>query len=321
MRTCLCFLILLVIGCSSDSERRNEMGGAGEEKSDENPQVPKLNPLTPEEERVILHKGTEPPFSGKYNGHFQEGVYTCKHCGAMLYRSTAKFQSHCGWPAFDDNFPGAVKRIPDPDGHRTEIICANCGGHLGHVFAGEGFTPKNTRHCVNSISMNFVPQAEVKCGRAIFAGGCFWGVEYYLQKEPGVMATTVGYIGGHTDKPTYREVCDKSTGHAEAVEVVFDPARTSFEKLARLFFETHDPTQSGRQGPDVGDQYRSEIFYLDDEQKQTAEKLITILHEKGYKVATRVSQAEKFWPAEDYHQDYYLHKNATPYCHGYTKRF
>ncbi len=285
--------------------------------------------LTPEEERVIVNKGTEAPFSGKYNDFFENGTYVCKRCGAALYRSSDKFKSDCGWPSFDDEIPGAVKRIPDPDGIRTEIVCSNCGAHLGHVFIGEGFTPKDTRFCVNSISLEFIPaKLEIrnkmpmksKTDTAIFAGGCFWGVEYYMQQAPGVISTEVGYIGGHIDNPTYEEVCTHTTGFAESVRIVFDPSKTTYEKLARLFFDIHDPTQVNRQGPDVGDQYRSEIFYLNQHQKMVAEKLIGLLKDKGYKVATKLQPATRFWKAEAYHQDYYAKNGGTPYCHFFVKR-
>ncbi len=272
--------------------------------------------LTPEEERVIVHQGTEPPFTGKYNDHFVAGAYTCHRCGALLYRSEDKFRSHCGWPSFDDEIPGAVKRVPDADGVRTEILCAHCGGHLGHVFLGESLTPKNTRHCVNSVSLDFVPAEQVRYGRAIFAGGCFWGVEYLLQQVPGVIEATAGYTGGTKDDPTYEEVCSHATGHLEAVEVLYDPVRVSFEDLAKLFFEIHDFTQADGQGPDLGPQYRSAIFYTDDEQKRIAEDLIAQLKARGLAVVTQLLPAGTFWPAEGYHQDYYLRKGAQPYCHA-----
>ena len=286
----------------------------------------KYNKLTPEEQRVILHKGTEMAFTGKFHNHKEKGTYACKQCGAPLYRSEDKFDSQCGWPSFDDEIPGAVKRVPDADGIRTEIICANCNGHLGHVFLGEGFTAKNTRHCVNSISMNFIPadaqvNEKAKTEKAYFAGGCFWGMEYFFEKEKGVISTSVGYMGGHLKNPTYSDVCRKNSGHAETMEVLFDLTQTNYETLARLFFEIHDPTQINRQGPDIGDQYRSEIFYVDDEQKQGAEKLIKILKQKGYNVTTRVTKADTFWEAEKYHQSYYQKNGHEPYCHGYTKRF
>jgi peptide methionine sulfoxide reductase msrA/msrB len=234
--------------------------------------VMQFNELSLAEERVIVHKGTERPYTGKYLNNKEDGTYTCKRCDAPLYESQDKFDSHCGWPSFDDEIDGAVKRIPDADGMRTEIVCANCDGHLGHVFLGEGFTAKNTRHCVNSISLNFVPEGEevqAKTEKAIFAGGCFWGVEYYLEKHPGVLSVTSGYTGGHVKNPTYQDVLSKKSGHIEAVEVIYDPSKTSYEEVAKLFFEIHDPTQVDRQGPDIGEQYRSEVFYITDEQKRS----------------------------------------------------
>jgi len=277
--------------------------------------------LNPKEEFVIIHKGTEQPFTGKYNKHKTQGTYTCKQCGAELFKSTDKFESHCGWPSFDDQIPGAVKRQPDADGVRVEIICTTCGGHLGHVFEGEHLTPKNTRYCVNSISMDFVPAGQTKTQRAIFAGGCFWGVEYLLQRQSGVISTTVGYTGGKTNNPTYKQVCTDKTGHAEAVEVVFDPDKIAYEQLAKLFFEIHDFTQLNQQGPDIGTQYRSEIFYVDEDQKQIAEKLIETLKQKGYNVKTKLTPASEFFSAEDYHQDYYDKSGKLPYCHAYRKIF
>ncbi|MEN9360030.1 MAG: hypothetical protein RL095_1565 [Verrucomicrobiota bacterium] len=287
------------------------------------------NKLSPEEERVIVGKGTERPGTGEYWNHKAPGYYICRRCSAPLYRSEDKFDSHCGWPSFDAEIPGSVKRVPDADGHRTEITCARCDGHLGHVFLGEGFTAKNTRHCVNSISMKFVSAAlgdtqvaiNLDTQKAVFSSGCFWGTEFFLQKFPGVVSTTCGYAGGHKENPTYKEVCGHETGHLEAVEIEFDPKKTSFEALAKFFFETHDFEQKNGQGPDIGPQYLSAVFCQDEEQKKTIEKLIARLQAKGLKPATQVRGADKFWPAESYHQDYYDRKGSTPYCHAYRKIF
>ncbi|MDX9747991.1 MAG: bifunctional methionine sulfoxide reductase B/A protein, partial [Paludibacter sp.] len=253
----------------------------------------------------------------KWLDNKKSGTYVCRQCNQPLYRSEDKFDSHCGWPSFDDEIPGAVKRVPDADGHRTEIVCSNCGGHLGHVFEGEGFTEKNTRHCVNSISMDFLPTME----KAYFASGCFWGTEYHFMKAKGVKATTVGYMGGHTHAPTYKEVCTGTTGHVETVEVEYDPSVTSFEEMLKLYYETHDFEQVGGQGPDIGTQYQSVVFYINEEQKALVEKYTQLLSSKGYKVATELRPAPEFWAAEDYHQEYYDKKNGTPYCHVYRKIF
>ena len=281
------------------------------------------NDLSKQESYVIINKVTEAPFSGKYTNHSDKGTYVCKQCGAALYYSSSKFNSDCGWPSFDDEIKGAVNRFPEPNGGRTEIECANCGAHLGHVFTGERLTARNIRHCVNSVSLDFVP-AQLEPGRygiAIFAGGCFWGVEYFLQKAPGIISVNSGFTGGHVKNPSYKEVCTGRTGHAEAVKIIYDPGKTSYEKLLKLFLEIHDPTQVGGQGPDIGDQYRSEIFYLNEEQKKIAEKNISILKGKGLKVVTAITKASEFYEAEDYHQDYYFKNGKVPYCHSYTKRF
>jgi peptide methionine sulfoxide reductase msrA/msrB len=277
------------------------------------------NELTPEEENVIVSKGTEPAFTGKYDDHYEKGTYSCRRCGADIYNSSSKFKAGCGWPSFDDEIEGAVKRLTDADGRRTEIVCAKCDAHLGHVFTGEEHTPKNIRHCVNSISIVFTPKQKTE--RAVFASGCFWGVEYYLGKAEGVVSTTVGYIGGDAISPTYEQVCTGTTGHAEAVEVVYDPAKVSYEELTKLFFETHNFSQVDGQGPDIGSQYRSEIFYVNESQKQTAEKLIAQLKKKDRDVATEVTKATTFYKAEGYHQDYYQKNGQSPYCHIYKKIF
>ncbi len=279
--------------------------------------------LSAEEERVIMYKGTERPFSGKFENHNAAGVYLCRRCGTALYRAEDKFDAGCGWPSFDAEVPGAVRRQPDADGKRTEIVCAHCDGHLGHVFVGERLTQRNVRHCVNSISMEFMPSDQVRnhFARAIFAGGCFWGVEYYMQQASGVIEAVSGYIGGKLDYPTYQQVCQGDTGHLEAVEVIFDQHLTNFEALSKRFFEIHDPTQAGRQGPDVGEQYSSAIFYSNNTQKAVAERLINQLQARGYKVVTRLLPATRFWPAEDRHQNYYFIKGTKPYCHAPVDRW
>jgi len=299
--------------------------------------------LTPAEAAVIEKKGTELPFTGRYYRFDQVGTYACRRCGAPLFSSEAKFDARCGWPSFDRVLPGAVREQPDADGHRVEIVCAACRGHLGHVFRGEGFTDQNTRHCVNSLSLDFVSATDAptlaigtladegqspgaqddRPAMAYFAGGCFWGVEHLLQQLEGVITVRSGYMGGHVPNPTYREVCGHETGHVETVEVVYDPTRVSYEEVAQRFFEIHDPTQANGQGPDLGPQYLSVVFTQTPDERDTVRRLIQRLMDRGYEVVTRVedANAHPFWPAEAYHQNFLLRNHREPSCHGYVNRF
>lgn len=325
MKTILIILLAvgIVLAVNSSRNRTPPAGREGNPKSTVPGVKPimKMPPLTDQEKQVIQNKGTERPFMGQYVNTTDKGVYICRQCGAPLYLSETKFESHCGWPSFDDEIPGAVRRQVDADGRRTEILCAHCDGHLGHVFTGEKYTEKDTRYCVNSVSMVLVPYAKAPIERAIFAGGCFWGVEHQFRQVPGVVAVRSGYTGGTLAKPAYRQVCTGKSGHAEAVEVFYDASKVKYEKLARLFFEIHDPTARNRQGPDFGPQYRSAVFYLGMEQKQIAEKLIDLLRQRGFKVVTEVTPASTFWAAEDYHQDYMTKNPNRPSCHIRVNRF
>lgn len=282
----------------------------------------KYDSLTPEITRILKYKGTEVPFSGKSCDDRQDGSYLCRGCGAVLFRANQQFHSGCGWPSFDDEINGAIKREIDADGRRTEILCANCDGHLGHVFIGEGMTAKNKRHCVNALAIEWVSDSQVmQTDEAIVAGGCFWGVQHLLEQLPGVLKTEVGYTNGTVDHPTYEQVCRHQTGHVEAVRVVFDAEKLSYEDLIKYFFEIHDPTQHDGQGPDVGSQYLSELFYFNEAQMQTAQKLIHLLKDAGLKVGTQIKPVAVFWPAEEYHQHYYQKNNQAPYCHHKVNRF
>ncbi|TNE28472.1 MAG: peptide-methionine (S)-S-oxide reductase [Bacteroidetes bacterium] len=190
----------------------------------------------------------------------------------------------------------------------TALLSMACGNSSSHTSSTPVATTLNT-------------EMSQETQTAIFASGCFWGTEYFLKRQEGVISTTVGYTGGHVDNPTYKQVCTKETGHYEAVMVEFDPSIVSYEQLTKWFFETHDPTQANGQGPDIGPQYRSAIFVADDNQRRIANDLIGILEAKGMDISTEVKDAVTFWPAELYHQDYYDNKGGTPYCHAYRKLF
>ncbi len=282
----------------------------------------KTSSLTPLEHRIICDKATEYPNTGSYNKIVAVGSYLCRRCGLALFRADSQFSSGCGWPSFDVNIPNAVREIPDRDGRRIEILCNRCEAHLGHVFDGEGFTQKNRRHCVNSASLDFVSNHQViDSEEAIVAGGCFWGVDYFLRRLPGVLNVEVGYTGGNTPEPFYEQVCRSNTGHFEAVRVIYDIAQTDYFSVLKRFFEIHDPTQGAGQGPDIGPQYQSAVFYYNDEQNGIAQQLIQQLKQNHFAVVTQLIPAQIFWRAEYYHQDYYDKHHKQPYCHSPVERF
>ncbi len=279
-----------------------------------------LNQLTDEEKKIIVDKGTERPFTGKYRDSEQQGTYLCKRCNAPLYRSADKFRSDCGRPSFDDAIPGAVHWSLDADGHRTEITCKRCGGHLWHVFIGEQSTEKNTRYCVNSASLAFVPEIASlpPFELATLGGGCFWCLEASFQTIKGVKEVKSGYAGGKMKFPTYDQVSSGVTGHIEVVQITFDPTVISYETILDIFFTIHNPTTLDQQGNDIWTQYRSVIFYHTDLQKSFAEQKIKILQDQqiwwSAPIVTELRLLETFWIAEDYHQHYFEKNPTAAYC-------
>ena len=269
--------------------------------------------LTPEQYRILRQSGTERPFTGEYNMFFEDGTYSCAACGTALFNSEEKFDHGCGWPSFS-----AAQNSSSVEFHtdnsmfmkRIEVRCATCGSHLGHVF-DDGPAPTGERYCINSAALDFKSVEVNKLSQeeiATFAAGCFWGVEHNFQQIEGVLSTRVGYTGGDIKNPTYQLVCSGKTGHAESIEIIFNPSVVSYKELLEHFFNLHDPTQVNRQGPDIGTQYRSVIFYHSPSQKEEAENFIRELeNSKSFRrpIATKVAPTDVFYQAEDYHQDYY----------------
>lgn len=277
--------------------------------------------LTEEQYKVTRLKGTERPFTGQYCTAYEPGIYNCLCCGVSLFDSTTKFESGTGWPSFTEPLEKDLIAYEADKSHgmtRVEILCNICDAHLGHVFP-DGPLPTGLRYCVNSLSLvkdeGSKKQAKDYVGIAVLGGGCFWCIEAVFQSLEGVNEVVSGYSGGKTADPTYKEVCAGNSGHAEVVKIVFDTAIISFEEILTIFFTVHDPTTLNRQGNDIGTQYRSVIFYQDEAQKKTAEKLIAgIRGDFPDPIITEISPASEFYKAEEEHQNFYKENPGNRYC-------
>ena len=308
--------------------------------------------LTSVEYNVTQENGTEPPFENQYWNNHADGIYVDVVSGEPLFSSRDKYDSGTGWPSFSRPLEAANVVSKTDDSlrmSRVEVRSRQADSHLGHVF-DDGPPPTGQRYCMNSAAMRFIPVdrleaegygkylplfgrdpsklaatddktgpvAQAKTEVATLAGGCFWGVQELIRKLPGVVESTVGYTGGTLVSPRYEDVHTGRTGHAEAVQIVFDPRQITYESILRTFFRLHDPTTLNRQGNDMGSQYRSAIFWNSDEQRRTAERVKAEVDRSGKwdkKVVTEIVKAGPFYPAEEYHQDY-LQKNPGGYtCH------
>lgn len=288
-------------------------------------------------QKDVINGGTEKPFDNEYWNNHEDGIYVDVVSGDPLFSSKDKYDSGSGWPSFTKPIDTKMIKNVSDKSHgmiRTEVLSNNTGIHLGHVFDDGPKDKGGKRYCTNSASLKFIPRNDLekmgygkykslfdngeKHEKVILAGGCFWGMQDLLRKQKGVISTRVGYTGGNVDNPFYEVVKTGSSGHAEAVEVVFDPNKISYKDILIVFFKIHDPTTKNRQGNDVGTQYRSAIFYIDDKQKDTAVKLIENLNKKRVfkdKIVTEIVEASKFYEAEDYHQDYLKNNPGGYTCH------
>jgi len=273
--------------------------------------------LTPEQYRITRGKGTERAFSSQMCSHFEPGLYACVCCGTPLFDASEKFESGSGWPSFTRPVRDNAIAYHADNSHgmqRVETVCNTCDAHLGHVFP-DGPPPSGLRYCMNAVALR--KTASPAATRATFGGGCFWCTEAIFQQLAGVSLVESGYSGGNTAEPTYQAVCSGQTGHAEVVQVTFDPAVISYADLVRIHLSTHNPTTPNQQGADRGTQYRSIILAHDAEQEAVARQVIREMAAAfDAPIVTEVQPFEAFYRAENYHQDYYVSNPRQPYCNA-----
>ncbi len=252
--------------------------------------------LSFQEKKILKEKGTEPPFSGKYNDFFSGGLFLCRACQSPLYESSSKFDSGCGWPSFDDEIDGAIVRYNDFSAGRTrvEICCANCDGHLGHVFHGEKFTLKDTRHCVNSLSIQFKSYKNLQ--KAFFGSTCFWNLQKIFNAVEGIYMSTAGYMDRDKIVYNYKEESEINNRRKKVVEIFFDPKIVSYNKLVNTFLENHDFDNFNKNLDKLI------IFYFSEEQKKIAKKVL--LKKFNDNIVVDLIVASNFFRAEEKHQNY-----------------